>query len=94
MAICSAIAQAIPNPSDVDVPLPNSSIIIKESGLAVFNIQLASSISLMKVLIPFVYTSLAPTLVIIASIIGTTAVVQGTKQPICANNTQIAIYLI
>ena len=31
---------------------------------------------------------------IIASIIGTTAVLHGTKQPMCANKTQIAIYLI
>lgn len=94
LAICSAIAQAIPNPSEVDVPLPNSSIMINESALAVFNMQLASNISLMNVLTPLVWMSLAPTLVMIASTIGILAYEHGTYDPICANNTHMATYRI
>lgn len=85
------IAHAIPNPSDVDVPLPSSSIIISDLEVAVLSMQEASSISLMKVLIPLSYISLAPTRVIIASITGISADLQGTKQPICARRTQIAV---
>ena len=62
--------------------------------VADFIMQLASSISAMKVDIPFSCASEAPTLVIIASIMGRVAYSQGTKQPICANKTVIAIYLI
>lgn len=35
--ICSEIAQAKPKPSYVDVPRPNSSIIIKDLSVAVLN---------------------------------------------------------
>lgn len=56
--------------------------------------QDASSISLIKVLIPLNYISLAPTRVIIASIIGISALVHGTKHPTCASSTQIAVYRI
>lgn len=92
--IYSAIPQAIPNPSVVDVPLPNSSTINNEFDVAIFNIHDASNISLINVDIPLNYASDAPTLVIIASIIGISADSHGTKHPICAINTHIAIYLI
>ena len=82
-----AIAQASPKPSEVEVPLPNSSIIIKDFSVAEFSILEVSYISLINVDIPFVYISEAPTLVIIASIIGKEAISQGTKQPMCPRIT-------
>lgn len=71
------MAQARPNPSLVEVPRPNSSIIINEFSVAIFNIQLASNISDIKVEIPLNCMSDAPTLVIIPSIIGIYASVAG-----------------
>lgn len=82
MYILPDIAHAMPKPSLVEVPLPNSSIIINDFSVATFNIHDASNISLMNVLIPLSYISLAPTLVMIASIIGISALVHGTKHPI------------
>lgn len=56
--------------------------------------QDASSISDIKVEIPLSCMSLAPTLVIMASIIGIYAFWHGTNEPIWANRTVIAIDLI
>ena len=75
------MAHAKPKPSEVEVPRPNSSIIIKEFLVPVFNMQEASSISDIKVEIPRSCISLAPTLVINASIIGISAESHGTKHP-------------
>ena len=66
----SHIAQAIPNPSQVLVPLPSSSMSTSEFLVAVYSIQELSSISLIKVEIPLTWRSEAPTLVMIASITG------------------------
>ena len=52
VAMCSAIAQARPKPSFVDVPLPSSSMMIKLLDDAVLSMQEASNISDMKVEIP------------------------------------------
>ena len=51
---------------------------MKEFLVAIFNIHETSNISFMKVDIPFNYKSLAPTLVIIASVIGISAYSAGT----------------
>ena len=56
--------------------------------------QEASSISLINVEIPFVCMSEAPTLVMIESITGILADLQGTKHPIWAIRTDIAIDLM
>lgn len=73
MNVIPEIAHAIPNPSHVDVPRPNSSIIIKELDVAILSMQEASSISDINVLIPLNCISLAPTLVMMASIMGISA---------------------
>ena len=48
----SAIAHASPNPSLVDVPLPSSSMTMKDLEVAVLSMHEASNISAMKVEIP------------------------------------------
>mmetsp|Transcript_13194 Transcript_13194/g.9550 ORF Transcript_13194/g.9550 Transcript_13194/m.9550 type:complete len:97 (+) Transcript_13194:223-513(+) len=78
VAMYSAIAHAKPNPSFVDVPRPNSSIIIKLFLVAVLSMQEASSISAMKVEMPLSWWSEAPTLAMMQSTIGISAFEQGT----------------
>lgn len=76
------MAHAMPKPSLVEVPLPSSSMMIRDLYVEVEIMQEASSISLMNVDMPLNCISLAPTRVMIASIIGISALAQGTKQPI------------
>jgi hypothetical protein len=61
------MAQAIPNPYDVLVPLPNSSINTNDLLVAERSIVTLYIISLMNVEIPLICISDAPTLVIIES---------------------------
>lgn len=56
----SAMAQAIPHPSYVDVPLPSSSITTSDFSVAVRIIAEVSIISTMKVLSPLLMLSSAP----------------------------------
>ena len=70
MIIYSQTAQAIPKPSWVLVPLPSSSIKTRDWEEADSSMDYVSIISFMNVDIPFIYLSLAPTLVIMAFIIG------------------------
>merc|ERR1711975_22244 len=60
-ARCRAMAQAMPKPSDVDVPRPSSSTITSDRSVAVLRMLAASSISAMKVEIPRSCVSDAPT---------------------------------
>ena len=92
--MCSAIAHARPNPSAVEVPLPSSSMMINEFLVAVLSMQEASSISAINVEIPLNYWSDAPTLAIILSIIGSSALLAGTKHPICIKRRAVATCLI
>lgn len=77
----SEIAQASPNPSYVDVPLPSSSMIINESFVADRRIIAVSSISAMNVDTPLSWLSPAPTRQRIESKMGSVASVHGTKHP-------------
>ena len=62
----------------MEVPLPNSSMISKDFLVADLSMQEVSSISAINVDIPLSWLSLAPTLVIRASMIGILADSQGT----------------
>mmetsp|Transcript_74668 Transcript_74668/g.218775 ORF Transcript_74668/g.218775 Transcript_74668/m.218775 type:complete len:234 (+) Transcript_74668:426-1127(+) len=80
-ARCRAIAHAMPNPSEVDVPRPSSSTMTRERSVAVFRMHEASNISAMKVEIPRSCMSEAPTRHMIASNTGSVALLQGTNMP-------------
>ena len=67
------MAQASPNPSYVDVPRPNSSMITSDDGVAFFTMAAASSISAMNVEMPFSWWSPAPTRAHTASMTGRVA---------------------
>ena len=73
---------AIAKPSCVDVPLPNSSKITKDDSEALLIILEVSTISIMKVDIPFAKLSDAPIRVNILSKILKLAELAGTKHPI------------
>ena len=76
-------AQASPNPSCVEVPLPSSSMITRLLSLAALTIHPASIISCIKVEIPLTCASDAPTRHIMELNIGSLLLAsQGTKHPI------------
>jgi hypothetical protein len=67
---------------------------MKEFLVAVWSMQEASSISAMKVEIPLNYWSEAPTLAIMLSMIGSSALLAGTKQPMCIKRRAVATCLM
>ena len=94
LAIYSTTAHAILNPSNVLVPLPISSRIIRLLGVAFLKILATSVISTMKVDCPEAKSSDAPTRVNIRSTIHIFAESAGTKEPVCAISTISAVCLI
>ena len=87
----SATAFAMEIPSNVDVPLPISSRMTRLFLVAFLSISATSFISTMNVDCPEVRSSDAPTRVNILSTTPIFAYSAGTKQPICAISTIIAV---
>ncbi len=81
-------------PSNVLVPLPISSSIIRLFLVAFLRILATSVISTINVLWPLARSSEAPTLVKILSAIPIFALSAGTNEPICAINTINAVWRI
>ncbi len=79
------MAQARARPSKVEVPLPTSSRMSSERGVAWCRIRAHSAISTMKVLWPRARSSAAPTRVKSRSTTPMRARVAGTNDPVCAN---------
>lgn len=86
--------QAIPHPSYVEVPRPNSSMITNEFLVADLTIVEDSIISNIKVERPFNWESSAPTRARIASTTAISALSQGTKLPMWAINTHTPTLLM
>ena len=81
---CLRTAKAMATPSNVEVPLPNSSKITSECFVANLAILAVSSISMKKVLLFYKRLSLAPIRVKILSTIESLQLLAGTKHPIYA----------
>jgi len=92
--MCSTTAHAILRPSNVLVPRPISSRIIRLLDVALRRILATSVISTINVDCPEARSSDAPTLVNILSTIHILAESAGTKLPVCAIRTIRAVCLI
>jgi len=90
-AICSTTDHAMLSPSNVLVPLPISSSIIRLFAVALSRIYATSLISTINVLCPAERSSDAPTRVNILSTIPISALAAGTNPPICAIMTISAV---